>query len=466
MNKKEHNEGISFRNKISTVDTEGKRVWVLAKKPKGKFYNWRQLVGYFLLAFLFVVPFIKVNGEPLLLFNILERKFVIFGAIFWPQDSYLFALMMLSFMVFIVLFTVVFGRIWCGWACPQTVFMELVFRRIEWLIEGNPTKQRQKAAKGWTIDKILRRALKLGIFWLVSFLVANFLLAFIIGIDEVIKIAKEPISEHFTGFVVILIFTTFFFWLFAWFREQACVVMCPYGRIQGVLLDAKSMTVAYDYLRGEPRKGSTEKDEKEGDCTNCKQCIAVCPTNIDIRNGTQLECVNCTACIDACDATMDKIGKPHGLIRYASEENISKGEKFKFNTRIKAYSAVLLALFTFFIVLLVTRGSIEATILRTPNTLFQKQPDGTISNLYNIKVVNKTRNDIPLKLKLKSPKGEIQMAAGELMVKAKETTESVFFVKLDPKIVNSDYIEITFGVLDGEGVEIQEIETTFVGEGK
>jgi len=464
MSKKDYNEGISFRNKIATVDTEGKRIWVVAKQPKGRFYNWRQLVGYGLLAFLFVVPFIKLNGEPLLMFNILERKFIIFGAIFWPQDSYLFALIMLLFMVFIVLFTVVYGRIWCGWACPQTVFMELVFRRIEWLIEGNPTKQKQRAKDGWTLSRIFLRATKLIVFWLVSFVIANFLLAFIIGIDEVFKIASEPISQHFTGFMVLMIFTTFFFWLFAWFREQACVVMCPYGRIQGVLLDAKTISVAYDYLRGEPRKGITQEGEKEGDCTNCKQCIAVCPTNIDIRNGTQLECVNCTACIDACDNTMDKINKPRGLIRFASEENISKGEKFKFSGRIKAYTLVLVLLFTFFITLLVTRGSLEATILRTPNTLFQMQADGTISNLYNIKVVNKTREDIPVVIKLKSHKGEIQMAAGELVVKAKETTESVFFVKLNTKEVKGAYIEIVFGIYDLKGNELQEVESTFVGK--
>jgi cytochrome c oxidase accessory protein FixG len=464
MSKKDYNEGISFRNKISTVDTEGKRIWVVAKQPKGRFYNWRQLVGYGLLAFLFVVPFIKVNGEPLLMFNIIERKFIIFGVIFWTQDSYLFALTMLLFMVFIVLFTVVYGRIWCGWTCPQTVFMELVFRRIEWLIEGTPAKQKQRASEGWTFARIFLRATKLIVFWLVSFVIANFLLAFIIGIDEVFQIASEPISQHLKGFIILMIFTTFFFWLFAWFREQACVVMCPYGRIQGVLLDAKTISVAYDYLRGEPRKGITGEGEKEGDCTNCKQCIAVCPTNIDIRNGTQLECVNCTACIDACDNTMDKINKPRGLIRFASEENISKGEKFKFNARIKGYTLVLILLFAFFITLLLTRGSLEATILRTPNTLFQMQTDGTISNLYNIKVVNKTRADIPVVIKLKSHKGEIQMAAGELVVKAKETTESVFFVKLNPKNIQGAYIEIVFGIYDAKGNELQEVESTFVAK--
>ncbi len=240
--------------------------------------------------------------------------------------------------------------------------------------------------------------------------------------------------------------------------------MCPYGRLQGVLLDSKSITVAYDYLRGEPRIGSVAKGSETGDCINCKQCIAVCPTNIDIRNGTQLECVNCTACIDACNGTMEKIGKEHGLIRLASEDDIAKGKKFEFNFRIKAYSTVLILLFTFFITLLATRGSVEATILRTPNTIFQLQDDGTISNLYNIKIVNKTRFDVPVSIKVKSHKGEIQMPAGEIVVKGRGITESVFFLKLNTKEIYEEQIPVVFGILDKDGNEIQEIESTFLGQ--
>ncbi|MGB0897554.1 MAG: cytochrome c oxidase accessory protein CcoG, partial [Flavobacteriaceae bacterium] len=291
---------------------EGKRAWIFPKKPSGKFYDYRKYVSYFLLAFLFAAPFIKINGNQFLMFNVLERRFNIFGFPFWPQDFHLFVISMLIGVIFITLFTVGFGRIFCGWICPQTIFMEMVFRKIEYAIEGDRGAQIRLDKQKWTTEKIRKRLLKWTIFYAISFLIANVFLAYFIGGDVLINyIVNEPLS-HLGTLALLLIFTTVFFFVFSWFREQVCIIACPYGRLQGVLLDNKTINIAYDYVRGERTEGRSKFKKNEdrnalgkGDCIDCNQCVQVCPTGIDIRNGTQLECVNCTACIDACDFMME-----------------------------------------------------------------------------------------------------------------------------------------------------------------
>ena len=455
----------SFRDRLSTVTKEGKRLWIYAKKPQGKLYNYRKLLSYILLLLFFITPFIRFEGEPFLMMNILERKFILFGIIFWPQDSYLFALMMLSFIFFVILFTVVYGRIWCGWACPQTVLMEMVFRRIEYLIDGDAPAQKKLAQRPLDFDKLWRRVLKHGIFFSISLLVTNTLLAYFIGIEELKTIVIDNIAQHKTGFTAMILFSLLIYFLFTKFREQVCIIVCPYGRLQGALLDANSMVVSYDYKRGEPRsaKKSTSENEKTGDCVDCKLCQHVCPTGIDIRNGTQLECINCTACIDACNQTMSRVKKPTGLIRIASENRIAFGKQNKRNVRTIAYSIVLVGILTFFVTLFVTRPSVEATILRTPGMLYQEPEEGKISNLYNIKALNKTHQEVPLQIKLASHNGVIQMAAGELVVKDQASAEAVFFVVLNENEIPEGKFEIELEIFAGEN-KIDEIEVTFVGK--
>ncbi|MDP4954300.1 MAG: cytochrome c oxidase accessory protein CcoG, partial [Flavobacteriales bacterium] len=385
-------ENNTYRDTISTVDTKGKRVWVFPKKPAGWWYNKRKLLSYFLLAFLFAGPFLRIGGQPLLMLNLLERHFVILGQTFHPQDFHLFALAMITFVVFIILFTVVFGRLFCGWVCPQTIFMEMVFRRIEYLIEGDWKDQMRLKKLPWNKEKILKKGLKNLIFWLISFFIANTFLAYIIGSEALLDIVTSPVSEHFGGFVAIAIFTSVFFAVFSLAREQVCTFVCPYGRLQSVLLDRNSLVVAYDNVRGETRgkirKGEDRQEAKKGDCIDCNLCVNVCPTGIDIRNGTQLECINCTACIDACDHMMESVGMEKGLVRFASTETIEKGSKFVLSTRAKAYSVVLVGLMVLIGALLITRTDIEATVLRTRGTLFTKMDDATYSNIYDIAVVN------------------------------------------------------------------------------
>ncbi|PTX20215.1 cytochrome c oxidase accessory protein FixG [Pontibacter mucosus] len=454
-----------FRDHISTVDDQGKRIWVYPKKPKGKLYNYRKYVSYLLLALLFAGPFIKINGLPLLMLNVVERKFVIFGVLFWPQDFFILVLAFLTLVVFIILFTVVYGRVFCGWVCPQTIFMEMIFRRIEYAIEGDYTKQRALDKMPWNTEKILKKGSKIGVFLLISFLISNLFLAYIIGIDELKKVILDGPLEHKAGFGALLLFTGVFFWVFAWFREQVCTIVCPYGRLQGVMQDKKTVVVAYDYTRGEPRGKLRKNQERtEGDCIDCNQCVQVCPTGIDIRNGAQqLECINCTACIDACNDIMRMIDKPEGLIRYESEEALETGKKWTFFTnRVMGYTAVLAILLTALTTLLLTRDEAEATILRTPGQLYQKAENGQIKNLYNISVINKTNHEMPLTLKLLDKEGTIKVVGNTLILPAQGIVEGVFFAEIAQKELKGMNSEIEIGVYNGEEL-ITSTDTKFLG---
>ncbi len=454
----------SFRDTVATISEDGNRNWIYPKKPKGDFYNKRTAVSIFFLILLFAGPFMKINGHPLMLFNILERKFILFGIAFWPQDFHLFVLAMLTFIVFIILFTALFGRIWCGWACPQTIFMEMVFRKIEYFIEGDYMQQKALNAESPNPVKFRKKFLKNSIFFLISFIIANTFLAYIIGIDELFKIISEGPSQHMGGLISLTIFTLVFYGVFTKFREQACIVVCPYGRLQGVLLDKNSVVIAYDYKRGEPReKLHKGQERKAGDCIDCHQCVQVCPTGIDIRHGTQLECVNCTACIDACDSIMDKIEKPRGLIRYTSENAIAKGIKFKVTTRIIGYSVVLFILLGALITLLAIRTDVEATILRTPGMLFQELPNQKVSNLYNIKVVNKTFKNLPIEIKIVEPQGSIQWIGKNFTeLKEQDIAEGEFFVILDQKDITKSKTKIKIQIIS-QGKILGEEETNFIG---
>ncbi len=455
-----------FRDTIATVDEKGKRIWIYPKKPRGKFHVRRVVVAIILLVALFAGPFIKIDGHPLILLNIFERKFVLFGQAFWPQDFFLFVLAMLTLFVFIILFTVIYGRVWCGWACPQTIFMEMVFRKLEYLIEGDANRQRKLDKSPWNFNKIWRKSVKHLLFILISALIGHMAMAYLIGIDDVKEIVTKPPTENLAGFLGLLAFSGIFYGVFARFREQACIAVCPYGRLQGVLLSKESIVVAYDWLRGEPRKKlkKNQADSEAGDCIDCKLCVHACPTGIDIRNGTQLECVNCTACIDACNDVMTKINKPKGLIRFDSHEGIKTGKKFKFNARVVGYSVVLMLLLGLFGFLLSGRTDIETTVLRVPGMLYQKQPGDRISNLYNIQFVNKTFEPVNLELLLKGQAEGTIKKVGEsaLIVPPNEKTEGVFFVELPKKALTGAKTKIVLGVYQGDKL-IDEVKTNFLG---
>lgn len=448
---------LTFRDRPINMNERGGRKWVYAKKPSGKWYTRRTIFSWFILLFFVGAPFLRFNGNPFILLDIASRKFIIFGAIFWAQDTFILALLMLSFVLFVVLFTVTFGRIWCGWACPQTIFMEMVFRKIEYLIEGDYKKRHKLDNGSWTTEKIIKKTVKHFLFILISLTITNVFLMWFIGNEKWMQFASEPIPEHLSGFLIVLLVSGFFYFVYSYFREQICTMVCPYGRMQGVLLDSKSVVVTYDYKRGEPRGAKTN-----GDCIDCHQCITVCPTGIDIKNGSQLECINCTACIDQCNKIMHVTGKPPGLIRYASEMDIKEGRSTVWNARNKAYSTVLLIIFSFFVYTLFSRPDIETTILRTPGLLFQENENDIISNVYNIKIVNKTHNEMPLEIKLISHNGEIKMAGNSMIIKDQGMFESTFLLFIAKEKLSGDKTDVEFGIYNDNEL-IETYKTTFVG---
>jgi len=467
----ENGNNESFRDSISTIDKDGKRAWIYPKKPSGPYYNKRKIVSYFLLAFLLTAPFIKINGNQLLLFNVIDRKFNIFSFPFWPQDFYLVVISMIIGVVFVTLFTVSFGRIFCGWICPQTIFMEMVFRRIEYWIDGDRGAQMRLDKQPWNSEKIRKRLLKWVIFFVISFLIANVFLSYIIGSDAVLLMIEDGPLAHLGNFIGLIIFTCAFYFVFTWFREQVCVIACPYGRLQGVLLDNKSIIVAYDHVRGERtngrgklKKGVDREAEGIGDCIDCKQCVNVCPTGIDIRNGTQLECTNCTACIDECDFVMEKAGFPKGLIRYASEEEIVENKPYSFTPRQKGYTVVLSVLVAVLIGLLFLRTDVEARVLRVAGKTFEHK-GANISNVYTFKIMNKTMKDYDhLTFKVKSPQsGEVKLVGKEVIeVKKEDYSEGVLFIEIPQKDLDGYSTKVTIEVYDGDRL-IQTTKTNFLG---
>lgn len=455
---------VDNKDGYTLPSNEKKRKWIYAKKPSGKLYNYRQIVGYGLLLFLVIAPFLKINGNPFLMFNIIERKFSIFGNVFFPQDLHIFVFGMLIIMVCIVLFTAIFGRVWCGWTCPQTIFMELVFRRIEYLIEGDWIQQRRLNEGPNTDARAWKKLLKHTIFLFISFVISNIFLAYIIGVEALYEIITAPIEEHRVGLISIVVFTLVFYAVFAYVREIVCTTICPYGRLQGVLLDDQSTTVAYNEKRGEPR-GKQRKgvsDLEKGDCVDCELCVHVCPTGIDIRQGIQLECVSCTACIDACDAVMDKINKPRGLIGFYSLGEIEGKGEFKRNrTRHAIYGVILVFLIGVFGYMIFTRSDIGGSLLRATGSSYQLRPDGTVSNLYTLELLNKSGREIDFEIVPATADMDIQLVNNISTLNKDGSAKLSFFMIADRKDIESYKTPVKVHILS-DGIIVETMKTTFI----
>ena len=458
----------TFRDSVATIEQTGSRKWVYPKKPKGKFTNYRDIVTFILLAIFFITPFLKINGNALLKINIIDREFFIFGQPFYPQDFFILALGAITSLVFIILFTVIFGRIFCGWICPQTIFMEGVFRKIEFWIEGDRNKQIRLASQPWNAEKIWKKGLKWSVYVVISLIITHWMFMYIVGVEDTLKIMKGGPVEYPTNFIVMVIFTGLFYFVFAWFREQVCTLVCPYGRLQGVLIDKETVNVFYDYKRGENRakwrKGEDRKAAGKGDCIDCNQCVVVCPTGIDIRNGQQLECINCTICIDACDEVMEKTGLPKGLIRYATQDEIEKGDKFKFTNRMKAYSVVLLALIGLLGYILNNRGGLEAKFIKPAGSTFFIKDD-KINNTYNYTLLNKTNEDKVVSFKIITPaNGTIIFSSGNtVLMKRDKLIKGTINISFPSKEIKNPKQKLTIGVYDTKGKLLDTFDTYFEG---
>jgi cytochrome c oxidase accessory protein FixG len=471
-----------FRAELASIRPDGKRRWIYARKPNGRFTKYRTILSVVLLAFLFLAPFVKVGGHQFLLLNIIQREFVFFGVPFWPNDFYLVALLFLTLVVTIVVFTATLGRIWCGWLCPQTVFMEMIFRKIEWLIEGGPKEQAQRHAGPWNFDRTWRAIAKVAIFFGISFAIANTFLAYVISSDTLIRDVQDGPVAHLELFVALVFFTFVFFMVFYRFREQACLIACPYGRYMSALVDENTVAITYDFKRGESTEGrakwtrhdtevkkaaaaeskSFARPDGHGDCVDCHQCVTVCPTGIDIRNGIQLECVNCTACIDACDEVMDKVGLDRGLVRYSSLKAVEEGSSKILTRRIKAYMAIWSVLMAAVITLFALRSDLDIVVLRQEGTTWVKMPDG-IGNFYRLQIINKTSEPLTYDLKVVSPQGAALKPLGmESTVQPQQILKGRFMLMMPEGTVTTKDSKIVLNIESG-GQVIKTVTTSFVG---
>ena len=461
----EHN---TFRNELASVAKDGRRRWVYARQPAGRLYRARTIVSFFLMAFLFLAPFITIRGQPLMLLDVLNRRFVIFSTLFVPQDFYLVVILALTVLVTVVLSTVIVGRIWCGWLCPQTIFMEMLFRKLEYAIEGSAEQQLRRDRGPWTAARAVRKSIKHAVFFALSFFIANVFLAWIIGAGPLYRIVTDPPRQHLVGLIAISIFSLTFYAVFARFREQACVLACPYGRMLSSLVDRQTITVTYDTRRGEPRSRIVRGHDggpQSGDCIDCHRCVTVCPTGLDIRNGIQLECVACTACIDACNDVMARVGRPAGLIRHTSPDTIANNRPVWLRSRVIAYAAVWIVLVGGSVFLVSTRPDVDFVVLRQPGTLYATVAGGDLANFYTIEAMNRSERATPISIEVLEPAGAtVTILGSSSLVPAYGALDARLLVRLPSSAVHGSSTPVRFAVRT-DGRTLQEIESAFLGPG-
>jgi cytochrome c oxidase accessory protein FixG len=385
---------------LSTLEKDGSRRWLKPRLSKGRFLSARRVVAYGLVGLYTGLPFVHVNGAPFVLFDVPARRFTIFGFTFLPTDTVLLALAMVGILLGIFMVTALLGRVWCGWACPQTVYMEFVVRPVERLFEGT----RGRGGKPRHPPSSVRTVAKHGVYVLVCFVLANTFLAYFVGVKTLGQWMTQSPFEQPLPFTVMAFMTGLMLFDFTYFREQMCTLACPYGRLQSVLLDRNSLVVGYDTARGEPRgpvrKGQRPSLPVVGDCVDCKLCVQTCPTGIDIRDGLQMECVACAQCIDACDAVMHKLGRAPGLIRYGSQARDAGDRTRLLRARTVIYPLVLVAVVLLLASNLSSRRSFDAVLLRNAGQPFTMAEDGRVRNVLRVKVTSRTRETLHVEVAL------------------------------------------------------------------
>ncbi len=433
---------------LSTLNPDGTRRWLHPRLSKGRWWKRRRWVAYFLIALFNALPWIPVDGKPAILLDVVRRDFAFFGVSFRPTETPLLALLLLAIFLGIFYVTALVGRAWCGWACPQTVYLEFLYRPLERLVEGRSYARGGKEAPAW------RKALKFAVFAVVSAHLAHTFLAYFVGGATVLSWSLGSPAEHPVGFGLVWVTTVLMLIDFGWFREQLCTLACPYGRLQAVLLDCNSLVIGYDAARGEARaKMPARKDGGDfGDCVDCGLCVATCPTGIDIRSGLQMECVACAECIDACDGVMTKVGKPTGLIRYASQEALAGSRTRWWRPRTIAFPVLLIGILTVFAVTLAGRESGMVQIQRAQGAPYEVMNDGRVRNLVSFRLDN--RAEEPRSYTITLPEGvEGLVPVNPVVVPAGESGMGVVHLYLPRAIFEQGKALVQITISDGVDFE-------------
>ncbi len=439
---------------LPTLNQDGSRRWIRPRPSHGSYWGRRRVTAWILMLVFLVVPYLRMNGRPLVLLDLPRREFTLFGTTFLPTETVLVQLLFLSAVLAILLLTALFGRAWCGWACPQTVYMEFLFRPLEYALEGGPAGVRRLDAAGGMPP---RRALKHGVFLLLSMVLAHTVLGYFVGIEELAQWVGRSPFEHPTAFMVMAGTSALVFLDFAWFREQTCLVACPYGRLQAVLLDRRSLIVAYDESRGEPRgrlgqSRAAASPAPAGDCVDCGMCVQTCPTGIDIRDGLQMECIHCTQCMDACDAVMARVGRPPGLVRYGSRDGMAGLGAGWLRPRAVLYPAALVLALGLLAWQLASRAPTEVTVLRAPGAPFTVGAGGAVVNQVRLKIANRDERDHRYVIALEgADEAGLIAPINPFPVPAHRTAETSVFITLPPRGFRDGRRDVSIRVAEESG---------------
>jgi cytochrome c oxidase accessory protein FixG len=465
MSEVRHHQFDLPEDRPASFDETGHRVYIHPSDTKGPWRLRRTVLYAVLLVIFLVLPWVRLNGHQALLLDVAHRRFAVFGLTFWAHDAPMLLFVIGGFAISLLFATAVLGRVWCGWACPQTVFIDMVFRRIEGWVEGKPHERRKLDLAPMSAGKAARKGVKWALFTAAALVIAHSFLAYFVGTEELMRMVRTSPAENPASFLVMLGAAGITLFDFGWFREQFCMVACPYGRLQSVLMDETSLAPLYDVKRGEPRKFTPGvANDKVGDCISCYRCVQVCPTGVDIRRGVQLECVACTACIDACDEVMDKLKKPHGLIRYDSITGM-QGEKRSFSIRSVLYFAILCVILVGLGTAVATRKPYQMTINRAPDAAYAVLSGGDVVNHLRLHMANQTFESELVTLRLADHVGryKIVMAKNVLPLVAGESSTTDVFITFDPAMLDHGTRAATLEAVSARGALLASVDVKLLG---